>query len=135
MKRRQHRRPLRLITEISVMPLLLLVLVLLLIALITIPLLKVGIPPLPASAGIGPPKEIVTLAVDAQQALKLDDAAVAKSDLPAALKKLRQTRPEAGVLVQMHRDLPVQSLVDLMDHLAKAGVARTSVVASPAGAP
>jgi biopolymer transport protein ExbD len=35
-----------------------------------------------------------------------------------------------GVLVQMHRDLPVQALVELMDKLRAAGISRTAVATS-----
>jgi biopolymer transport protein ExbD len=55
---------------------------------------------------------------------------LAAADLGKELLDLARTRPETGVLVQMHRDLPVQALVELMDKLRAAGISRTAVATS-----
>lgn len=139
MKRGSSRHQLRLITEISVTPLLNLALMLVLVVLIAVPLLKKAASPAAPGHGTSfreaPPNDVATLSVDARQTLMLENATVARAELPAALKKLREARPEAAVLVRMHRDLPVQSLVEVMDELANAGVRKTTVVTSQAGSP
>ena len=129
----QHRHELRLIHEISITPLLDVVLVLLFVFMLAAPLLQnSGTLRLPsAQAGGEPaPKDVVSLAVDASQTLHLSGKALPRSELRGELVRLQQERPGLGVLVQMHRDLPVQVLVDLMDTLREAGVQRTAVATS-----
>ncbi len=139
MKRWSGCHQLRLITEISVTPLLNLALMLVLVALIAVPLLKKAASPAAPGHGTSfqeaPPRDVATLSVDARQTLMLEDATVARAELPAALRELREVRPDAAVLVRMDRDLPVQSLVEVMDELANAGVRKTTVVTSQTASP
>jgi biopolymer transport protein TolR len=136
MKRRSPERQLRLITEISVTPLLDIVFVLLLVFMITAPLLKneasLLLPVATTTTREAPPKQVVTLAVDESQAVTLDGQPLARAELSVALKKIATESPDTAVMVQMHRDLPVQSLVEIMDELNSAGVRKTSVVATKA---
>ena len=136
MKRRSPERQLRLITEISVTPLLDLVFVLLLIFMITAPLLKneasLLLPVASTTAREAPPRRVVTLGVDQAQAVTLDGHPLARAELAGALTKIVAGSPDTAVMVQIHRDLPVQSLVEIMDELNSAGVKKTSVVATKA---
>lgn len=129
MKRFSNRRQLRLITEISLTPLLDLVLILLFVFVIAAPLLKKDRAlALPAAApGIDAPKSSVRLMVNKDESVTLDGAMLARIDLPSALQQLVSQRPGAGVEVRVHRDLSVQQLVDIMDMLHKAGVQKTAV--------
>jgi biopolymer transport protein ExbD len=133
MKRWSHRHQLRLINEISVTPLLDVVLVLMLVFMLTAPLLNDGtkgalVLPLASSPTKPPaPKSVATLSMDKDQTVRLEGKPLAVADLGAELINLARARPETGVLVQMHRDLPVQALVELMDKLRAAGISRTAV--------
>jgi len=132
MKRVSNQRQLRLITEISITPMLDLVLVLLFVFLLAAPLLKRDKtlqPPQPAVAlGEEAPKSSVRLFVHKDHSVTLDGAMLARAALPSALKQLVAQRPGAGVEVRMHRDLSVQQLVDVMDMLTAAGIRKTAVV-------
>ncbi len=133
MQRRSNLRQLRLITEISMTPLvnLLLVLLLLLLFLLAGPLVQGGrTTSLPDAGGRNaeaPPEAVAKLAVGKDQSLSLDGRPVAPADLKGTLNQVLKDRPGTGVLVQVHRELPSQVLVDLMDTLRQAGVQKTAV--------
>jgi biopolymer transport protein TolR len=137
MKRWTNRHQPRLITEISVTPLLDLVFVLLLVFMVAAPLMNQDASiSLPVSESAGPadvPTEVVRLTLNRENVLTLDGLSATRDELVDRLKTLLATRPSLGVVVEIHRDLPVQTLVDLMDGLTAAGVKKTSVVATQAG--
>lgn len=135
MKRHSNRHQLRLITEISLTPLMDLVLVLLFVFLLAAPLLKAdkdtlaaavpAPPPVPVSATA--PTETMTLQMNGDQSVTLNGAQLARADLPVSLKQLAQRKPGIGIEVRMHRDLPVQQLVETMQLLETAGIQKTAV--------
>ena len=135
MKRHSNRHQLRLITEISLIPLMDLVLVLLFVFLLAAPLLKADKAMLTATAPIQPPvptsasapTETITLLVNSDQSVTLNGAMLARADLPVSLKQLAQRKPGIGIEVRMHRDLPVQQLVETMQLLEAAGIQKTAV--------
>jgi biopolymer transport protein TolR len=134
MRRSLQKHQLRLISEISVTPLLDVVLVLLLVFMVAAPLLKQGgkIDLPTAAVRSETPKHVVTLTLDQTAAMTLDGRAVDSASLAANLQELVATDPGIGVLVQTDRNLPVQSLVDVMEALRGSGVTRTSVATRPA---
>jgi len=132
MKRHSNRHQLRLISEISLIPLLDLVLVLLFVFLLAAPLLKavrVTAPPapVPPPAAAEPPSRSMSLLVNKDLSVTLNGAMLARADLPASLKKLAQQHPGLGIEVRMHHDLPVQKLVETMRMLEAAGIQKTAV--------
>jgi biopolymer transport protein ExbD len=133
MKRHSNRHQLRLITEVSITPLLDLVLVLLFVFLLAVPLLKADklmpktAPAAPTPAPVTAPVETMTLAVNRDLSVTLNGAMLARADLPVSLKQLAQRRPNLGIEVRIHRDLPVQHLVETMQMLDKAGIRKTAV--------
>jgi biopolymer transport protein ExbD len=134
MKRHSNRHQLRLITEISLTPLMDLVLVLLFVFLLAAPLLKAdkdmlaSTAPAPARAtSATTPTETMTLVVNKDQSVTLNGAMLARADLPVSLKQLVQRKPGIGIEVRMHRDLPVQQLVETMQLLETAGIQKTAV--------
>ncbi len=135
MRRWSQKRSLRLVSEISVTPLLDLVLVLLLVFMVAVPLMKkeegLTLPATIASSGMEGPKEQVALTMASDESLALDDKALAAAELPAQLKSLVAARPDIGVIVRIDRHLPVQRLVEIMDLLRVVGVKHTAVAASP----
>lgn len=130
MQRLSHKYQLRLINEISITPLLDVVLVLLFVFMLTAPLwngdgeLKL---PSAGSAKTEMPSEVVPLTIDSTQTLRLADKVVAQADLVKELKALVHDKPAAAVLVRIHRELPVQFLVEIMDALRQAEVRKTAV--------
>lgn len=134
MKRHSNRHQLRLISEVSITPMLDLVLVLLFVILLAVPVLKADklapptTPPAPSIPVVAAPVETLTLSVNRDLSVTLNGAMLARADLPASLKKAAQVRPDVGVEVRMHRDLPVQHLVETMAMLDKAGIRKTAVV-------
>lgn len=129
MKRHSNQRQLRLITEISVTPLMDLVLLLLLVFLLAAPLLKTGkaSPAAAPPAAMAAPAETLTLVTHRDLSVTLNGAMLARTALPAALQQLAASRPGLGIEVRMHRDLPVQQLVETMQLLEAAGVTKTAV--------
>ena len=133
MKRHSNRHQLRLITEISITPLMDLVLILLFVFLLAAPLLKAdkdmlaAIAPPPPPTSVPAPTETITLLVNSDQSVTLNGAMLARADLPVSLKQLAQRKPGIGVEVRMHRDLPVQQLVETMQMLEAAGIQKTAV--------
>jgi biopolymer transport protein ExbD len=137
MRRTLQKHQLRLVSEISVTPLLDLVLVLLLVFMITAPLLqKSGQLELPSAAAAEPtpPSQVVKLSIDAQRTLQLDQRILTQDQLQGALEALVQQQSSLGVLIYAHRDLPVQVLVDIMDILHRSGVKKSAVATAPPAA-
>ena len=130
MQRRTQRTQLRLITELSLAPLLGLVVVLLLVFMVSGPLLQDVSAAQKASApdaASTTPESIARLTVDKHQAMWLDGNAIEQTDLNNALATLVKTKPGTGVLVQIDPSVPVHGLIALMDALRKAGVQKTAV--------
>lgn len=138
MKRVSNQRQLRLISEISVTPFMDLILVLFFAVLVAVPLLKADKSLLPTvsspASEISAPATTAVLQVNADQSVTLDGAILARVNLPAALKQLAKQRPDTGVEVRIHRDLPVQALVETMAMLKAAEIQKTAVT-SHANAP
>ncbi len=132
MRRRSPPRQLRLISEISITPFMDVVLVLLFVFVLAAPLLMADKPWLPEARPaplekLSPPSEILALTVNRDLSVTLDGAMLARADLPARLKQFAERKPGVGVEVRIHRDLPVQHLLDAMTMLEAAGIQRTAV--------
>jgi biopolymer transport protein TolR len=131
MRRQSNRHQLRLITEISITPLLDLVLVLLFVFMLAAPLMKDGgsilLPTSSAAPVPSGPREVVVLALDHAQSLTLDGRSIAMKDLAHELQRLAKASPQVGVQVNISRDLPVQDLVVIMDALRSTGISKTSI--------
>lgn len=138
MKRVSNQRQLRLISEISVTPFMDLILVLFFAVLVAVPLLKADKSLLPVvsapAPGISAPATSAVLQVNADQSVTLDGALLARVNLPTALEQLARQHPNTGVEVRIHRELPVQTLVETMAMLKTAGIQKTAVT-SHADAP
>lgn len=108
------------------------VLVLLFVFVLAAPLLMADKPWLPEErpppVAVAPaPAERMTLMVNRDLSVTLNGAMMARADLPASLKQLAERKPGVGVEVRIHRDLPVQHLLDTMDMLEQAGIQKTAV--------
>jgi biopolymer transport protein ExbD len=137
MKRASTRHQPRLITEMSVTPLLDLVFVLLFVFMVAAPLLK-SQPEIDLAATAaqtqessegGAPEITVDLTVAADLTLSLAEKSVAEADLPIVISEILKGEPETGVIVRMDRKLAVEHLIRLMGILDAAGVKHTAVAA------
>jgi biopolymer transport protein ExbD len=130
LRRLSNRRQLRLISEISITPLFDLMLILLFVFLLVAPLLKkdnaLSLPKRP-TPGLTAPEKVSRLFVHRDQSVTLDGAMLARVDLPAALDQLASRQPQPGVEVRLHRDLQVQHVVEIMDLLQAARIAKTTI--------
>jgi len=126
MLRRTKHQPLRLITELSIAPVLSVVLVLLLAFMISGPLLQ-GSSATTTISAAEPPENIAKLTVDKRQSMWLEGSAIERADLKDALSNLVKAKPGTGVLVQIDPAVPVQGLVELMTTLREIGIRKTAV--------
>ncbi|MBP7951189.1 MAG: biopolymer transporter ExbD [Verrucomicrobiales bacterium] len=135
LRRHSDRHPLSSLSELNVTPLIDLAFVLLVIFMITAPLLRQGmevaVPATKTSQESVPPGNTATLTINAAQALTLNGKPVEYGGIAAALTALRQEHPQLAVVVEAHRDLPVQTFVEIMEAVKSAGVARISILTRP----
>ncbi len=124
MKRRAAQTPLRLVTEISVTPLLDIALVILLIFIVAVPLMR-NAPT--AAAGSGPPADVAVLALDEKPEVRIEGQAVPAEGMEDAFRGLKEARPHVAVRIEASGDLPVSRLMPVMDALSAAGIEKTTV--------
>ena len=120
MRRRSQRHELRLITELSLTPLLGLFTILFLVFLLVLPLSK-------ESAASPGPSTVAHLSIDKAGTMALEGRKTSREALKDELAGMLKTHPGTGVMVQVDRDLPAQQLLDLMAVLRHAGVQKTAV--------
>ena len=132
MKRFSDRHQLTTLSELNVTPLLDLAFVLLIIFMITTPLMEnsseLVVPTSKQADTAVSPSDVETISVDREGVMKLNNAVLAPEALGAALVSLKEGRPKVAVVVRVHKELPVQKLIDVMDALKHAGIAKIGVV-------
>ena len=121
--------------EINVTPLVDVMLVLLIIFMITAPLLASGVPvELPESRANAIEQEAdqVTISIDAQGFVFIDDAPVAVGGLPEALEQIRPTAEGEQPLITLRADrlLDYGRVMAVMGELNRAGFNSISLVTS-----
>ena len=137
MRRYSEKRALSTLSELNVTPLLDLAFVLLIIFMITTPLLENSVdlivPTSEAAEGAVDPSKVLTVSIDKNDVLKLDEAEVTFALLEERLAALRASDPQTAVIVRPHRDLPVQRFISVMDVIARAGITKVGVMTRPEG--
>jgi biopolymer transport protein ExbD len=132
MRRYSSRQSLQTLTEINVTPLLDLAFVLLIIFMITTPLIEnsldLVVPKSSTAQGAVNPAEVLTVSIDRNDTLKLNDTPISPEDLEARLLAVKQEKPDTAVVVRPHRDLAVQRFIAVMDILQRAGIAKVGVM-------
>jgi biopolymer transport protein ExbD len=132
MRRYSSRNSLQTLTEINVTPLLDLAFVLLIIFMITTPLIEnsldLVVPKSSTAQGAVNPAEVLTVSIDRNDTLKLNDTPISPEDLEARLLAAKQEKPDTAVVVRPHRDLAVQRFISVMDILQRAGIAKVGVM-------
>ena len=137
---RRHRRGRAPMAEINVTPLVDVMLVLLIIFMVTAPLLVAGVPvDLPESRANALDQEAnhVTLAIDAQGQVFLDDAPIAPGELPERIDALRCAGRSADerplITLRADRALDYGRVMAVMGELNRAGCNSVSLVTSSSG--
>ena len=138
MRRYSDKQALSTLAEINVTPLLDLAFVLLIIFMITTPLLENSmdliVPTSQAADGAVDPAKVLTVSIDRDDVIKLEEETVTLGSLEEQLAELRQSEPQTAVVVRAHRDLPVQRFINVMDVIARAGVTKVGVMTRPENA-
>ena len=137
---RRHRRGRAPMAEINVTPLVDVMLVLLIIFMVTAPLLVAGVPvDLPESRAnaLDQQSNQVTLAIDAQGQVFLDDAPIAPGELPERIDALRCAGRSAEerplITLRADRALDYGRVMAVMGELNRAGCNSVSLVTSSSG--
>lgn len=137
MRRYSDKQALSTLSEINITPLLDLAFVLLIIFMITTPLLEnsmdLVVPTSQAAEGAVDPSKVLTVSIDKNDVLKLDEEEITFAQLEERLAALRASDPQTAVVVRPHRDLPVQRLISVMDVIARAGITKVGVLTRPEG--
>ena len=135
MRRYSSRQSLQTLSEINVTPLLDLAFVLLIIFMITTPLIENSIDLVVPSSSTAKtsvnPADVLTISMDKNDVMKLNNEVVTATDLESRLATLHSENPLTAVVVRPDRDLAVQKLVSLMDILQRVGITKVGVMTHP----
>jgi len=131
MRRYSQRQALSSLSEINITPLLDLAFVLLIIFMITTPLLEnsanLVIPSSSANNPAVDPHRVQTVSIDRTETIKLNHDVLDRETLAQRLIDLHKANPDLAVIIRPDRELPVQTLVNLMDTLQRAGISRVGI--------
>ena len=124
------------LSEINVTPLVDVMLVLLVIFMLTAPLLTSAVRlELPQAPGLspapGPTPAVLTVALDAQGQLYVNDAAVDAAALAQQLEATARRAPDTEVQLRVDQTVPYGQVVAVMGAAQKAGLSRIGFVAQP----
>jgi biopolymer transport protein TolR len=119
-------------SEINVTPLVDVMLVLLIIFMVTAPLLVAGVPvklPQSHARALEQDKKPVTLSLDREGKIFLDEAAVSDVDLPQRFAELRQRLdPDSQIFLRADAGLDYGSVMRVMGELNRAGLNKVALV-------
>lgn len=130
-KRRRRRKSV--MSDINVTPMVDVMLVLLIIFMVSAPLLTVGVPldlPQTQAKGLEQDKEPLTISVDTQGKVFLQNAEIAVDDLVAKLKAVTEARGELDerIFVRGDRRVDYGTVMRVMGRLSAAGFRRVALV-------
>jgi biopolymer transport protein TolR len=131
LERTEGARP---ISDINVTPLVDVMLVLVVIFILTAPLLASSLRldlPKAESAKPGDAPRFVTVGLDAQGGLFLDDKPIEPPQLAARLAEVAQRGPDTEVQLRADRAVPYGRIVEVMGAAQQAGLQRIGFVADP----
>ena len=135
MRRFSDRHTLHTLSELNVTPLLDLAFVLLIIFMITTPLMEnsvdIVIPTSEAAKHAVDPKVVQTISINRDGNLQFNHEPTDLTRLQDDLVALKQSQPETAVVIRSHKELPVQKLIDVMDAVQRAKIAKVGVVTNP----
>lgn len=123
------------LSELNVTPLLDLAFVLLIIFMITTPIMDktvdLIVPSSIAAKNAVDPAAVQTVAITRDEVIKLNGEPIELSQITPRLTEIKAARPDVAVVIRSHKELPVQRLVDAMDAVQNAGIAKVGVVTNP----
>jgi len=131
-KRRHHRRGV--MSEINVTPMVDVMLVLLIIFMISAPLLTVGVPldlPQSQAKSLDQDKEPLTISVNLQGQVYLQNTEIAVNDLVPKLEAITQARgggKDERIYVRGDRKVDYGTVMKVMGRLSSAGFSRVALV-------
>ena len=132
MRRFSDRHALQTLSELNVTPLLDLAFVLLIIFMITTPLMDNSVdlivPSSEAAEKAVDPSAVQTISINRDAVLKLNGAPTTLKAMERDLKAIKAERSEVAVVIRSHKELPVQKLIDVMDVVQRAKIAKLGVV-------
>jgi biopolymer transport protein ExbD len=132
MKRFSDRHALHTLSELNVTPLLDLAFVLLIIFMITTPLMDNSVdlivPSSDAAEKAVEPSAVQTIAINREEVLKLNGAPTTLEAMESELVAIKASRSEVAVVIRAHKELPVQKLINVMDVVQRAKIAKVGVV-------
>ena len=123
------------VADINITPLVDVMLVLLIIFMVAAPMLVAGVPvELPSSqaAQLTPPVPPITLSVDGQGQLFLDQEPIAKANLSARLAELAAADKTRPIYVRGDKSLSYGIIAELMGQVGAAGFSRVALLTEPA---
>lgn len=120
----------KIIGEINLTPLMDLTFILLITFIITFPLLESGLPvSLPKAQGTPiEDQDTVTITVNGEGNWFFDKREVSREQFVNEIKYLKQSRPEAVVLLRGDEALPYGTLIEVMQVLKENGIQKISLV-------
>ena len=133
---RARHRPM---AEINVTPMVDVMLVLLVVFMVTAPLLTVGVPidlPETAAPAINEPKEPLTITVNRDGAVFLQETGIEVDSLVPRLQAITGGNPDAVLYVRGDRAINYGRVLEVMSLVSSAGFRKVSLVAEiPKGSP
>jgi biopolymer transport protein ExbD len=135
MRRFSDRHQLHTLSELNVTPLLDLAFVLLIIFMITTPLMDksvdVVLPTSNAAKNAVSPDAVQNVVLKHDGEMTLNGAGTDLAALERELTDLHRQRPEVAVVIRSDKELPVQSLVDVMSAIQRAQISKVGVITQP----
>src|SRR5688572_19974112 len=135
MRRYSQRHGLQTLSELNVTPLLDLAFVLLIIFMLTTPMMEnsvdLVIPSSEAAKHAIDPSAVQTISINREGVMEFNGEATDLERLERDLVTMKEARPEIAVVIRSHKELPVQKLIDVMDVVQRAQIAKVGVVTSP----
>ena len=135
MRRFSERGGLQTLSELNVTPLLDLAFLLLIIFMITTPLMEnktdLVLPTGDASKNAVDPAAVLTISMDRNGLVQLGGEDTAMEQVTDALIARKAERPDLAVIVRSHKELPVQTLMNVLDAVKRAEITKVGVVTNP----
>jgi biopolymer transport protein TolR len=137
--RNGSRRGYKPMSEINVTPMVDVMLVLLVVFMVAAPLLTVGVPvdlPKTPAASINDRVEPLTITVDSQGRVFLQEAEAAIDQLVPRLQAITRNKPDTTIFVRGDRGIAYGRIMEVMGLVAAAGFSKVSLIAElPGSAP
>jgi len=123
----------RFMAEINIVPMVDVVLVLLVIFMVTAPMLYRGMDiNLPqSSSNTIKPEERVVLTVERDRRVYVDKDLIPLAQLQQKMDALHRKNPDVSVFLRADQDVPYGTVVQVMDSIKKAGIAKLGMVTDP----